>query len=80
MSVLDGSEVRRLNCHNVMQVDIHGEVMPVNITARDAMTVNIQGAVMRVELCWPDIDVQQVMHNGQPLMVDGEPVYLLVPS
>lgn len=97
MSVLDGSEVKRLNCHNVMQlniagvampmnipvrdvmqVNVQGNVMPMNITTPETLQVNIQGNVMKVDLCWPDLEARQVVHNGQPLLVDGEPVYVLV--
>lgn len=68
MSVLDGSEVKRLGCSNVMQADINETVLQANI----------QGDVMQLMLCWPDVEPELVTVNGQAVTVDGEPVYVLV--
>lgn len=63
MSVLDGSEVKRLNCGNVMPLNIAGDVMEFDVAAHEAMQLNITSDVMEL-----DVTAQDAM----PLNIQGD--------
>lgn len=78
------SDPKRLNCDNVMTIDIglSSDVQPAMLldlsSDSDVMQLDLRADVMQLQLCWPDIHAEYVTHNGQQVTVNGEPVYLLV--